>query len=228
MNNRKTAGKIISRMAAQSIRTSSMRNGFVMITIALASALLAGILSFAAGQREQTQRELAHRQQVAYYQLTEEQAEALGRDPRLSYHIRVKTGVLTGMDGFDIMPSYVSEMADQIRVGRLVSGTLPEREDEVAVCAAMLRRMDVEPEVGSKVTLRFYDGKEESFTVSGILEGDETAKQFSVFFSPRAMRSGEANWRSSPMKYMPGCGTESECPPETAGSLCIRSAGKRG
>ncbi len=132
MNNRKTAGKIISRMAAQSIRTSSMRNGFVMITIALASALLAGILSFAAGQREQTQRELAHRQQVAYYQLTEEQAEALGRDPRLSYHIRVKTGVLTGMDGFDIMPSYVSEMADQIRVGRLVSGTLPEREDEVA------------------------------------------------------------------------------------------------
>lgn len=56
MNNRKTAGKIISRMAAQSIRTSSMRNGFVMITIALASALLAGILSFAAGQREQTQR----------------------------------------------------------------------------------------------------------------------------------------------------------------------------
>lgn len=183
MNNRKTAGKIISRMAAQSIRTSSMRNGFVMITIALASALLAGILSFAAGQREQTQRELAHRQQVAYYQLTEEQAEVLGRDPRISYHIRVKTGVLTGMDGFDIMPSYVSEMADQIRVGRLVSGTLPEREDEVAVCAAMLRRMDVEPEVGSKVTLRFYDGKEESFTVSGILEGDEAAKQFSVFFS---------------------------------------------
>ncbi len=183
MNNRKTVGKTISRMAVQSIRTSRLRNGFVMITIALASALLAGILSFAAGQQEQTRRELSHRQQVSYYRLTDDQADALSQDQRLSYQIRVKTGVLTGMEGFDIMPFYVSEMSDQIRVGSLVDGTLPEKEDEVAACAAMLRRMGVKPEVGSTVTFRFYDGNEESFTVSGILEGDEAAKQFPVFFS---------------------------------------------
>lgn len=37
--------------------------------------------------------------------------------------------------------------------------------------------------MGSSVTLSFYDGTTETFTVSGILAGSDEAKQFAVFFS---------------------------------------------
>ena len=40
---------MIARMAKASLRASRMRNGFVMLTIVLASALLMGILMFAVG-----------------------------------------------------------------------------------------------------------------------------------------------------------------------------------
>lgn len=183
MNSKKTTNKMISLMARQSLKISRMRNIFVMLTIVLASALLTGILAFSMGQEEQNRRMLAHRQQVGFYNLTKEQAQALGRDERISFQIQVKTGVLTEMGSFGLMPYYVSEMSDEIRVGQLESGTLPTQDDEVAVCGAMLRKMGVDPKVGSRVTLPFYDGSTETFTVSGILAGSDEAKQFSVFFS---------------------------------------------
>lgn len=183
MNSKKTTSKMISLMSRESLKTSRMRNIFVMITIALASALLTGILAFSMGQEERNRRELAHRQQVGFYNLTKEQAEALKRDERISYQIQVKTGVLTEMGSFGLMPYYVSDMSDEIRVGQLESGTLPTQDDEVAVCGAMLGKMGIDPEVGSKVTFSFYDGSAETFTVSGILAGSDETKQFSVFFS---------------------------------------------
>lgn len=183
MNNRKITNKIISYMSRQSLKTSRMRNMFVMITIILASALLTGILAFAMGQEEQNRRELAHRQQVSFYNLTEEQVEALREDERLSFQIQVKTGVPAEIGSFNLLPCYVSELSDEIRVGSLEDGTLPQQDNEVAVCAAALRKMGLEPQVGSSVTFSFYDGSVETFTVSGIPEGSEEARQYTAFFS---------------------------------------------
>ena len=50
MNNKKTVKKMIFQMSKQSLKASRLRNMFVMVTIALASALLTAILMFAAGQ----------------------------------------------------------------------------------------------------------------------------------------------------------------------------------
>ena len=174
---------MIALMSRQSLKTGRMRNIFVSITIVLAAALLTAILMFVQGQRTETARELSHAQQAGYYNLTDEQVQALASDERIAYQIRVKTGVLSDMDGFSVMTYYVNEMSDEIRIGELTEGTLPEKENEAAVQGAMLERMGIEPEVGSRVTLDFYDGNEETFTVSGILAGGEGSKQFSVFFS---------------------------------------------
>lgn len=67
---------------------------------------------------------------------------------------------------------------------------LPEAENEIAAQYGMLEKMGADPKVGSSVTFRFYDGSTETFTVSGILKGGETAKQFSVFFSESYARNG--------------------------------------
>ena len=197
MNSRKIMAKTISMMAKQSLKASRMRNTFVMITIVLASALLTAILMFAMGRNQQVRNELSHRQQAGYYNLTRQQMETLKKDDRIAYQIQVKTGILSQMDGFDVMPYYVSEMSDEIRTGELAEGRLPEKKDEIAAQAAMLKKMGAEPGVGSTVTFSFYDGSTETFTVSGILKGSDEAKQFTVFFSESYAENG------SQLKDMP-------------------------
>ena len=190
MNSRKTTAAMISLMSKQSLRSSRMRNLFIMVAIVLASSLLMAILMFAMGQEQQTKNALSHRQQVSYHNLTNAQVEALKRDERIAYRIQVKTGILSEMDGFDVMPYYVSELSDQIRIGELESGKMPETEKEIAVQGAMLDKMGISPVVGSNVTFTFYDGTTETFTVSGILKGSDTTKQFSVFFSEDYAENG--------------------------------------
>lgn len=197
MSSKKISLKMITQMSKQSMKSGRMRNIFVMITIVLASALLTAILMFAMGQNQQVRNELSHRQQVGYYNLTDEQVETLKNDERIAYQIQVKTGTLSEMDGFDIMPYYVSEPSDKIQIGELESGRLPETENEIAVQAAMLEKMGIEPVPANRVTFTFYDGNTEEFVVSGILKGEDTAKQFSVFFSKGYAENG------SQLKNMP-------------------------
>ena len=197
MSSKKISLKMITQMSKQSLKSSRMRNIFVMITIVLASALLTAILMFAMGQNQQVKNELSHRQQVGYYNLTDEQVETLKNDEHIAYQIQVKTGTLSEMDGFDVMPYYVSELSDKIQIGELESGRLPETENEIAVQAAMLKKMGIEPLLASRVTFTFYDGNTEEFVVSGILKGKDTAKQFSIFFSKGYAENG------SQLKNMP-------------------------
>lgn len=197
MNSKKITEKTISMMTRQSLKASRMRNTFVMITIVLASALLTAVLMFAMGRKQQAGNELSHRQQAGYYNLTRQQVEILKKDERIAYQIQVKTGILTQMDGFDVMPCYVSELSDEIRAGELLTGRLPEKENEIAAQAAMLKKMGAEPGVGSTMTFSFYDGSTETFTVSGILNGSDEAKQFPVFFSESYAENG------SQLKDMP-------------------------
>lgn len=145
MRDRKVIKNMISQMSKESLKASRMRNIFVMITIVLASALLTTILMFAAGQSQRTKNALSHRQQVSYYNLTDEQVEILKKDDRIAYQIQIKTGILSEMDGFDIMPYYVSELSNSIKIGELESGKLPEDEDQIALQAAVLKKLGVEP-----------------------------------------------------------------------------------
>ena len=102
MNNKKITAKMISRMSKQSLKSSRMRNIFVMITIVLASALLMAISMYAVGQQEDNQRKLSHAQEVGYYNLTNEQVETLKSDERIAYQIQVKMGTTSEMDGFEV------------------------------------------------------------------------------------------------------------------------------
>ncbi len=190
MKERKITADMISRMSKQSLKASRMRNFFVMATIVLAASLLMAILMFAMGQDKRFKQELSHRHQAFYYSLTDTQVEKLKEDTHISYQIQVKEGVLTSMDGFDVAPYYVSSLSDEIRVGELLSGEMPKDGQEIALQEALLYKMGVSPVLGSEVTFEFYDGNTETFTVSGILKGGETDKQFRVFFSENYAKCG--------------------------------------
>lgn len=190
MNNKKITAKMISLMSKQSLKSSRMRNIFVMITIVLAAALLMAISMYAVGQQEDNQRRLSHAQEVGYYNLTNEQVETLKDDERIAYQIQVKMGTTSEMDGFEVIPYYVSELSDKIQIGELESGKLPIQENEIAVQGAMLKKMGIDASIGSQITLNFYDGNTETFTVTGLLKGGENAKQFAAFFSQSYAESG--------------------------------------
>ena len=183
MNEKKITKQMISLMAKQSLKASRMRNVFVMTTIILASALLTVVLMFGIGQDTQTKENVSQIQQVNFYSLSEEQVSSIEKDERISYQVKVKIGTITELEDFDVLPYYISEFSDQIKMGELEEGRLPQKADEVAVQAAQLKRLGVEQKVGSTFTLTFFDGSTETFTVSGILKGSDTAKQFSMVFS---------------------------------------------
>lgn len=190
MSGNRIAKRMINHMSRQSVRASRMRNLFVMLTILLASGLLAAILMFWWGQQEQTKRNLDRQQEVSYMDLTEQQVQALEKDERIACQVQAKMGILSEMDGFSVLPAYVSQLSGRIRIGELVSGEYPEQESEIAVPAALLDRLGIQPEVGCQVTLDFYDGNTETFTVSGITKGDDSAKQFVIFFSRAYAQEG--------------------------------------
>ena len=190
MKSKKISADMIAQMSKQSLKSSRMRNIFVMITIVLASALLMAILMYAVGQREDNARQLSHAQEVGYYNLSDSQVDALKADERIAYQIQVKTGTPSEMDGFEVIPYYVSELSDKIRIGELESGALPREENGIAVQSAMLEKMGIPTEVGGEITLDFSDGNTETFTVTGLLEGGENAKQFAVFFSQSYAENG--------------------------------------
>ena len=128
MNEKKTASKMIALMSKQSLKSSRMRNFFVIITIVLASSLLTAILMFAIGQKQQVKNDLSHRQQVVYFNLTDKQVENLQADERISYQVKAKLGVRTQMDGFDVMPCYLSNLAEEIRVFRKIKLGIKENK----------------------------------------------------------------------------------------------------
>lgn len=197
MSSKKISSKMIAQMSKQSLKSSRMRNIFVMITIVLASALLMAILMYAVGQRETNERQLSHAQQVSYYNLTDSQVETLKNDERIAYQIQMKSGTTSKVGNISITPTYVSELSDEIRVEEMEKGNLPQKENEIAVQGAMLEKMGIEPKVGSKVTLDFYDGNTETFIVTGILKGGETSKQYRVFFSQSYAENGSQLKNSS-------------------------------
>lgn len=188
--NKKISRRMIALMARQSLKSSRMRNAFVMITILLATALLTVVMMYGLGQQAQAEEQVSHIQQAGFYNLTPEQVDTLSRDERIYYQVQVKTGTLSSMDGFDVMPYYVSQLSDEIQIATLSAGHLPEKMGEIAVQPTLLERMGITPELGAAVTLSFADGNTETFTVAGLLQGGENAGQLSVFFSREYAENG--------------------------------------
>ncbi|MCM1270761.1 MAG: ABC transporter permease [Ruminococcus flavefaciens] len=180
----------ISLMAKQSLKSGKLRNIFVVITIVLATALLSVILLFGAADSAANKEQLSHIQQAGFYNLTKEQLAELKSIEEIAYSVTVKTGTLSPQEDFDIMPYYVSELSDKIKIGKLEFGRLPEQMNEVAVAEGMMKKLNIDPVVGSKFDMTFCDGTTEHLIVSGILKSSDNAKQYAVFFSEEYAENG--------------------------------------
>lgn len=189
--------QIISLMAGKSLKSGKIRNIFVMITVILATSLLSVILLSGSADNTVTKKQLSYIQQAGYYNLTKQQLLLLKSSEEIAYSVTVKTGTVSHQEDFNIIPYYVSELSDKIKIGELESGRLPNQINEVAVNTGMLKKLNIDSSVGSEFDMTFYDGTTEHFVISGILKGSDNTKQFAVFFSEEYAENG------SQLKDMP-------------------------
>ncbi|MDE6035207.1 MAG: FtsX-like permease family protein [Ruminococcus sp.] len=207
--------QIISLMARQSLKSGKLRNISVMITIILATALLSVILLFGVADRTVNKEKISHIQQAGFYNLTKEQLSALESAEEISYSLNVKTGMLSPQKNFDVIPYYISELSDNIQIGSLESGRLPEQIYEVAVSEGMMKKMNINAVVGSEFDMTFYDGTTEHLIVSGIMKSSDNAKQYAVFFSKEYAENG-SQLKDSPYElyakfHYAECMNKNEC-----------------
>ena len=169
-------GKVIGKLARDSIKTSKMRNAFIAVTIILSVSLLMVMSLFTVEMKEADKRAMARAQHVIYYNLTVDQLHRLSQDSRVSYLTLGKRGQAVEIDNYKLVPVYADGNSMEIKTMNLLDGKLPVQENEVLVSREYLEQIGKPTELGTEFTVTFLDGATESFKVSGFVEGAKGSK----------------------------------------------------
>ena len=181
-------GKSIWKLAVNSVKSSRMRNIFIVLTIILSVSLLMVMALFYAELDTENFRQVSKMQHVVYYGLDKEQIKELAQDERTEYVLGMKRGKSVEVDGrllqpicYDSSPSKLEDV--QISTIEPVKGTVPEKIDEVTISDAFCKFLGIQGEPGEKVSFTFLDGTTEEFVISGIFHQDGESKYFSIVLS---------------------------------------------
>lgn len=171
-------GKYIWNLAVSSIKNNRMRNIFIMLTIVLSTTLLSGMLSFIAAYFTSQERAVEEMQHVIYKDLSEEQIDALNKNENIEYLALNKFGNVISKDDYSFYPVYFPEKQGPIKQATVKKGNFPQGLNETAVFSDFLKTLGKEIRLGETFEITFLDGTTETFTVSGILEGNPSNNMY--------------------------------------------------
>lgn len=171
-------GKYIWNLAVSSIKNNRMRNIFIMLTIVLSTTLLSGMLSFIAAYFTSQERAVEEMQHVIYKDLSEEQIDALNKNENIEYLALNKFGNVISKDDYSFYPVYFPEKQGPIKQATVKKGDFPQGLNETAVFSDFLKTLGKEIRLGETFEITFLDGTTETFTVSGILEGNPSNNMY--------------------------------------------------
>ena len=117
-------GKVIGKLARDSIKTSKMRNAFIAVTIILSVSLLMVMSLFTVEMKEADKRAMARAQHAIYYNLTDDKLHRLTQDSRVSYLTLGKRGQAVEIDNYTLVPVYVDGNSMDIKTMDLLDGKL--------------------------------------------------------------------------------------------------------
>ena len=166
-------GKTVWELAVNSVKSSRLRNFFIIVTITLSVSLLMVMSLFYASMNTERSRQVAEMQHVVYYGLDREQIQEFAQDKRTEFVLGMKRGQSMEVDGKMVQPvCYDSKPAKDegvhIKTVTPVKGHEPQKADEVMLSDAHCRALDIEDKPGEKVSFTFLDGTTEEFVISGI------------------------------------------------------------
>lgn len=175
---RNNNGKYIWNLAVSSIKNNRMRNIFIILTIVLSATLLSGMLSFITAFFTSQERAVEKMQHVIYKELNLEQIDALNKNEDIEYLALNKFGKVISEDEYSFYPVYFPEKQGPIKQATIIEGTFPQELNEAAVFSGFLKALGKEGRLGENFEITFLDGSTETFTVSGILEGNPSNKMY--------------------------------------------------
>lgn len=185
----------VRHLAYQSVKSSGIRNIFVIITIALSVSLVMVMALFYFGTWTAEKRQTENMQHIIYYQTDEEQLAQLAEDERTEYVLPMKTGKRVEIDGITVEPvNYAEQPLKDQGVGidtiDLVKGRIPEAENEIVLADAYCKAAGIEEKLGETVEFTFLDGKTEQFVISGICHMEENMPMYLLVMSDAYARNG--------------------------------------
>ena len=181
---------VVKKYAKRSMRKSRIKTLLSVLTIMLSVALLSGFILSVVGMATETKRELQTANHAIYYNINDKQIEELRQDNRIAdSRIYIQAGN-TQVDDYLIIPVYIEQKDSNIAVEELVEGQYPIRLYDVAVDKAYLSRLGLPAELGTKITIPFYDGSSETFTVVGLTDNGSTERAYSLYCSEKYAHTG--------------------------------------
>lgn len=190
---------ITKKLAKKSLKSEKRRNFMIIIAISLAAFLMSmcGTLFFAF---QESQNNMATFQ-ASYDNLTEDKIEKLRHQPEIEMVASLyNLGKIKMPEGYSLYLAYMDDAACYIARNQftLKDGTMPSKENEIAVDREMVNKYFSNTAIGDKISFQI-NGKSQDFVISGITESStESQGNYSCYIS-KSFVENSSNY--NPAKY---------------------------
>ena len=187
------------KLAKESLTSEKRRNFMIIIAISLAAFLMSmcGTLFFAF---QESQNNMATFQ-ASYDNLTEDKIEKLRHQPEIEMVASLyNLGEIKMPEGYSLYLAYMDDAACYIARNQftLKDGTMPSKENEIAVDREMVNKYFSNTAIGDKISFQI-NGKSQDFVISGITESStESQGNYSCYIS-KSFVENSSNY--NPAKY---------------------------
>lgn len=175
-------GPVIKKLASRSIQTDKRRNLFVIVTIALAAALMAAIFCAGAGSDRKLEADIRGQYQAVVVNCDRDTIERLKDCPEVErWGLSQNYG--SARYGDSVLTVEYAD-ANWMELGKKPSftGTLPQAANEILVERAFLDYFEIPAEVGQTIEVDLGNGKQ-TYTVSGIMDVENDSRMFWLYVS---------------------------------------------
>ena len=159
---------IVKRISNRSLSANRKRNLFIVLTIALASALLSAIVLYGFGVIQETQNRNQKTAQIMYHAISEQQGQKLYHQEEIAWVGEFFNVFSERVNHSTVNFTYAN--ADMLKSQSMpYSGDLPTSEDEIVVQESFLNSLGYSNELGQTIQIPFSDGTIHNFKLTGIL-----------------------------------------------------------
>ena len=190
---------ITKKLAKKSLKSEKRRNFMIIIAISLAAFLMSmcGTLFFAF---QESQNNMATFQ-ASYDNLTEDKIEKLRHQPEIEMVASLyNLGEIKMPEGYSLYLAYMDDAACYIARNQftLKDGTMPSKENEIAVDREMVNKYFSNTAIGDKISFQI-NGKSQDFVISGITESSTESQGNYTCYISKSFVENSSNY--NPAKY---------------------------
>lgn len=182
--NNNNNNKIIVNLAKASLKSSKMKNAFVIITISLAICFIMVLGLSTLNYKNYERQMIKGMQDCIYSDVNEDQINYLKSDSNIKCVMEYRTGFEKEVGNIKIKPIYYNYEVEGINVYKLSSGNFPVKANEIVIDRVLTNEFGIEEKLGESI-----DILGEKFVVSGFIDNGKSM-YYPLFFSKEYSETG--------------------------------------